>query len=201
MCQRIGLVAAADIDSMPLSPSIHPGTITPSADSKSSSRTPRFFHIIPRGPGSPGGCTDVDRSATTAPLPPWPPKYVPKKPPGPRKTTPCPRAVQCQDTAAHPRQPQRGGGGGVQCFVDGVLIRRAMYRFAGQQPKKNSLVVWQEGMRISRSHFLGRDEEHAAVVLETISATPQPPASPSRPARLPPCRPLPPLPRPVMRGH
>ena len=66
-------------------------------------------------------------------------------------------------------------GTGVQYFVDGVLNRRAMYRFAVQQPKKNPLWMWQEGMRISRSHFLSRDEEHAAVVLEILCATPKPP--------------------------
>ena len=76
--------------------------------------------------------------------------------------------------------------------MDGVLNRRAMYRFAVQQPKKNPLRVWQEGMRISRSHFLSRDEEHAAVVLEILCATPKPPRIP-KPAPQPvPRRPLPP---------
>ena len=47
-------------------------------------------------------------------------------------------------------------------------------------------------MRISRSHFLSRDEEHAAVVLEILCATPRPPRIP-KPAPQPvPRRPLPP---------
>ena len=62
--------------------------------------------------------------------------------------------------------------------MDGVLNRRAMYRFAVQYPKKNPLLVWQQGMWIRRSHFLGRDEEHAAVVLEAIHAAPRPPLEP-----------------------
>ena len=45
-------------------------------------------------------------------------------------------------------------------------------------PKKNPLQVWREGMRISRSHFLGRDEEHAVVVLEILCATPKHPRIP-----------------------
>ena len=49
-------------------------------------------------------------------------------------------------------------------------------------------------MRISRSHFLSRDEEHAAVVLEILGATPKPPRIP-KPAPPPvPRRPLPPPP-------
>ena len=59
-----------------------------------------------------------------------------------------------------------------------------MYRFAVQQPKKNPLRVWKEGMRISRSHFLSGDEEHAALVLEILFATPKPPISPSPPHNL-----------------
>ena len=85
-------------------------------------------------------------------------------------------------------------GGGVQYFVDGVLNRRAMYRFAVQQPKKNPLRVWQEGMRISRSHFLSRDEEHAAVVLEILCATPKPPRIPKLAPPPVPRWPLPPPP-------
>ena len=100
----------------------------------------------------------------------------------------CTRALQYQNTAAHP-----GESGGGQYFVDGVLNRRAMYRFAVQQPKKNPLRVWQEGMRISRSHFLSRDEEHAAVVLEFLCATPKPPRIPKPPPPVP-RRPLPPPP-------
>ena len=83
-------------------------------------------------------------------------------------------------------------GGGVQYFVDGVLNRRAMYRFAVQQPKKNPLRVWQEGMRISCSHFLYRDEEHAAVVLEVLCAIPKHPRIPKPPPQPVPRRPPPP---------
>ena len=67
-----------------------------------------------------------------------------------------------------------------------------MYRFAIQQPKKNPLRVWQEGMGISRSRLLSRDEEHAAVVLEILCATSKPPRIP-KPAPQPvPRRLLPP---------
>ena len=67
-----------------------------------------------------------------------------------------------------------------------------MYRFAVQQPKKNPLRVWQEGMQISRSHFLNRDEEHAAVVLEVLCATPKHPPIPKPPPQPVPRRPPPP---------
>ena len=67
-----------------------------------------------------------------------------------------------------------------------------MYGFVVQQPKKNPLRVWQEGMRISRSHFLTRDEEHAAVVLEILCATPKPPRIPKPPPQPVPRRPPPP---------
>ena len=96
--------------------------------------------------------------------------------------------VRTQDPPTHPKPTVHGPysakalqlirenhGDEVQYFVDGPLNRRVMYRFAMQQPKKNPLRVWQEGMRISRSHFLSRDEEHAAVVLEIVCATPKPP--------------------------
>ena len=120
-------------------------------------------------------------------IPPTTPQVRTQGPPHPPQTH-CSRALQCQNIAAHPGNH----GGGVQYFVDGVLNRRAMYRFAVQQPKKNPLRVWQEGMRISRSHFLSRDEEHAAVVLEILCATPKPPRIP-KPAPQPvPRRPLPP---------
>ena len=126
-------------------------------------------------------------TAMPPPSPPQPPKYVPKDPSNPPQTH-CSRALQCQNIAAHPGESR----GGVQYFVDGVLNHRAMYRFAVLQPKKNPLRVWQEAMRISRSHFLTRDEEHAAVVLEILCATPKPPRIP-KPAPQPvPRRPLPP---------
>ena len=72
-------------------------------------------------------------------------------------------------------------GGGVQHCVDGVLHRRAMFRFAVQNLKKNSLLVWQEGMRIDNSHFLNRHEEHATLLLATIYAAPKPPHIPKPP--------------------
>ena len=40
-------------------------------------------------------------------------------------------------------------------------------------------------MPISRSHFLSSDEEHAAVVLEAISAAPQTPRVPKPPPLTP----------------
>ena len=126
-------------------------------------------------------------TAVPPPSPPQPPKYIPKDPPTPPKPT-----VQGPYSAKTLQLIREYHGTGVQYFVDGVLNRRAIYRFAVQQPKKNPLRVWQEGMRISRSHFLSRDEEHAAVVLEILCATPKPPRIP-KPAPQPvPCRPLPP---------
>ena len=128
-------------------------------------------------------------TAVPPPSPPQPPKYVPKDPPTPPKPT-----VHGPYSAKTLQLIRENHGGGVQYFVDGVLNRRAMYRFAVQQPKKNPLRVWQEGMRISRSHFLSRDEEHVAVVLEILCATPKPPRIP-KPAPPPvPRRPLPPPP-------
>ena len=112
-------------------------------------------------------------TAVPPPSPPQPPKYVPKDPPTPPKPT-----VHRPYSAKTLQLIRENHGGGVQYFVDSVLNRRAMYRFAVQQPKKNPLRVWQEGMRISRSHFLSRDEEHAAVVLEILCATPKPPRIP-----------------------
>ena len=126
-------------------------------------------------------------TAVPPPSPPQPPKYVPKDPPTPPKST-----VHGPYSAKTLQLIRENHGGGVEYFVDGVLNRCAMYRFAVQQPKKNPLRVWQEGMRISRSHFLSRDEEHAAVVLEILCAIPKPPRIP-KPAPQPvPRRPLPP---------
>ena len=73
-----------------------------------------------------------------------------------------------------------------------MLNRRAMYRFAVQGPKTNPLRAWQEGMRISRSHFLSIGEEHAAGVLEILCATPKTPRMPKPAPELVPRRPLPP---------
>ena len=119
--------------------------------------------------------------------PPRPPKYVPKDPPTPSKPT-----VHGPYSAKTLQLIRDNHGGGVQYFLDGVLNRRAMHRFAVQQPKKNPLRVWQEGMRISRSHFLNRDEEHAAVVLEVLCATPKHPPIPKPPPQPVPRRPPPP---------
>ena len=119
--------------------------------------------------------------------PPRPPKYVPKDPPTPSKPT-----VHGPYSAKALHLIQDNHGGGVQYFVDGVLNRRAMYRFAVQQPKKNPLRVWQEGRLISRSHFLNRDGEHAAVVLEVLCATPKHPRIPKPPPVPVPRRPPPP---------
>ena len=126
-------------------------------------------------------------TAVPTPSPPRPPKYVPKDPPTPSKPT-----VHGPYSAKTLQLIRDNHGGGLQYFVDGVLNRRAMYRFAVQQPKKNSLRVWQEGMRISRSHFLNRNEEHAAVVLEVLCATPKHPPIPKPPPQPVPRRPPPP---------
>ena len=126
-------------------------------------------------------------SALPLPSPPRPPKYVPKDPPSPSKPI-----VHGPYSAKTLQLIRDNHGDGVQYFVDGVLNRRAMYRFAVQQPKKNPLRVWQEGMRISRSHFLNRDGEHAAVVLEVLCATPNPPRTPKPPPQPVPRRPPPP---------
>ena len=126
-------------------------------------------------------------TAVPPPSPPQPPKYVPKDPPTHPKPT-----VHGPYSAKTPQVIRENHGGGVRYFVDGVLNRRVMYRFAVQQPKQNPLRVWHEGMHISRSHFLNGEEEHAAVVLEILCATPKPPRVP-KPAPQPvPCRPLPP---------
>ena len=109
-------------------------------------------------------------TAVPPPSPQQPPKYVRKDPPTPPKPT-----VHGPYSAKTVQLIRKNHGGGVPYFADGVLNRRAMYRFAVQRPKKNPLRVWQEGMRISRSHFLSRDEEHAGVVLEVRCATPKPP--------------------------
>ena len=133
-------------------------------------------------------------TAVPPPSPPKPPKYVPKAPPTPSKPD-----VHGPYSAKTLQLIRDNHGGGVQYFVDGVLNRRARYRFAVQQPKKKPLRVWQEGLRISRSHFVSRDEEHAVVVLEVLSPTPNTPVSPSSPHDL--ClvdhRPL----WPVIRWH
>ena len=122
-------------------------------------------------------------------IPPPIPQVRIQGPPNPPKPT-----VHGPYSAKRVQLIRENHGGGVQYFVDGVLNRRAMYRFAVQQPKKNPLRMWQEGIRISCSHFLSRDEEHAAVVLEILCATPKPPRIP-KPAPPPvPRRPLPPPP-------
>ena len=126
-------------------------------------------------------------TAVPPPSPPQPPKYVPKDPPTPPKPN-----VHGPYSAKTLQPIRENHGGGVQYFVDGVLNRRAMYRFAVQRPKKNPLRVWQEGMRISRSHFLGRDKEHAALVLEILCATPKPPRIPKPSPDDVPRQPLPP---------
>ena len=122
-------------------------------------------------------------------IPPATPQVRTQGPAHPPKAH-CTRALQCQNTAAHPGE-SRGWGQ--------VLRRRGAeppsdVPVCWQQPKKNPLRVWQEGMRISRSHFLSRDEERAAMVLEILCATPKPPHIP-KPAPPPvPRRPLPPPP-------
>ena len=122
-------------------------------------------------------------------IPPTTPQVRTQRPPGP---TPSKPTVHGPYSAKTLQLIRDNHGGGVQYFVDGVLNRRAMYRFAVQQPKKNPLRVWQEGMRISRSHFLNRDEEHAAVVLEVLRATPKHPPIPKPPPQPVPRRPPPP---------
>ena len=84
---------------------------------------------------------------TAVPPPsPQPHKYVPKDPPTPSKPI-----VHGPYTAKTLQLIRENHEGGVHYFVDGVLNRRAMYRFAVQQPKKNPLRVWHEGIRINRS--------------------------------------------------
>ena len=56
---------------------------------------------------------------------PQPPKYVPKDPPTPPKPT-----VHGPYNAKTLQFIRENHGSGVQCFVDGVLNRRVMYRFA-----------------------------------------------------------------------
>ena len=112
-------------------------------------------------------------TAVPPPSPPQPPKYVPKDPPTPPKTH-CSRALQCQNTAAHPGE-SRGWGS---------VFRRRGAEPPSDVPDCSSAAQekppggWQEGMRISRSHFFSRDEEHSAVVLEILCSTPKPPSYP-----------------------
>ena len=120
-------------------------------------------------------------TAVPPPSPPQPPKYVPKDPPTPPKPT-----VHGPYSAKTLQLIRGNHGGGVQYFVDGVLNRRAMYRFAVQQPKKNPLRVWQEGMRISRSHFLSRERSMQHWYLKSCVPPQNPPVSPSQPRHL--CR-------------
>ena len=56
-----------------------------------------------------------------------------------------------------------------------------MHWLAVKYPKKHPLLVWRKGMRITRSHFLGTDEKHVAVVLEATSAPPRTQAAPPPP--------------------
>ena len=112
-------------------------------------------------------------TAVPPPSPPQPPQNVPKDPSTPSKPT-----VHARYSAKTLQLIRENHGGRVRYVVDGVLNSRAMYRFAVRQPRKNPLRVWQEGMRISGSHFLTRDEEHEAVVLEILCATPKPPPYP-----------------------
>ena len=121
------------------------------------------------------------------PIPPTTPQVRTQGPPHPPQTH-CSRALQCQNIAAHPGE-SRGWG---------LAFRRrgaeppSDVPVCGSAAQENPLRVWQEGMRISRSHFLSTDEEHAAVVLEIVCATPKPPRIP-KPAPQPvPRRPLPP---------
>ena len=117
-------------------------------------------------------------TAVPPPSPPRPPKYVPKDPPTPSKPT-----FHGPYSAKTLQLIRENHGGGVHNLVDGVLNRRAMYRFAVQQPK-NPFRVWQEGMRISRSHFLTRDEEHAAWCLKSCVLPQNPPVYPSCPLNM-----------------
>ena len=102
--------------------------------------------------------------------------------------THCSRALQCQNSAAHPGESRWWG---------------SMFRRRGAEPpsdvsvcgsaaQEKPLRVRQEGMRISRLHFLTRDEEHAVVVLEILCATPKPPCIPKPPPQPVPRRPQPP---------
>ena len=118
-------------------------------------------------------------TAAPPPSPPRPPKYVPKDPPTPSQPT-----VHGPYSAKTLQLIWDNHGGGVQYFVDEVLERRAMYRFAVQQPKKTHLQPWQEGMRISRSHFLNRTRSMQQWCLKCCVLPQNPPVSPSRPLNL-----------------
>ena len=112
-------------------------------------------------------------TAVPPPSPPQPPKYVPKDPPTPPKPT-----VHGPYSAKTLQLIRENHGGGVQYFVDSVLNRRAMYRFAVQQPKKNPLRLWQEGMRISRSHFLSMTRSMQQWYLKSCVPPPKTPPYP-----------------------
>ena len=74
-------------------------------------------------------CTAVPPPATHNP-----PSTYPRTPQPPPKPT-----VHGPYSAKTLQLIRENHGGGVQYFVDGVLNRRAMYRFAVQRPKKNPL--------------------------------------------------------------
>ena len=126
-------------------------------------------------------------TAVPPPSPPQPPKYVPKDPPTPPKPT-----VHGPYSAKTLQLIRENHGGGVQYFVDGVLNCRAMYRFVVQQPKKNPLRVWQEGMRISRSHFFRGTRSMQRWCLKSRVLPQNPPRIPKPGPQPVPRRPLPP---------
>ena len=123
MSKRTGLAPASIANTAPLSPF----TSNLFNASKSSTETPRYLNpylVALEAVEEALMCT-----AVAPPSPPQPPKYVPKDPPGPPKPT-----VHGPYSAKALQLIRENHGAGVQYFVDGVLNRRAMYRFAVPQP-------------------------------------------------------------------
>ena len=156
-------------------------------------------HPVPPGETSPPSRDAAARAAATSalqeaimftgaapPSPPRPPKMVPKDlwtPPKP--TVWDPLTPKTMELLRDNNGPQ------ARWFVQYVWGLRSRYRFALRNPQRNPLQTWQKGDRISRSHFLSRSEERAALIFDTVDPEPRPPVE-SRPhPRVPPPRPLP----------
>ena len=52
-------------------------------------------------------------------------------------------------------------------FLEAAFGRRAMHMSALVNPNRNPLLLWQQGLSVSRSYFLPRDVEHAVVIPDT----------------------------------
>ena len=120
-------------------------------------------------------------TAVPPPSPPQPPKYVPKDPPIPPKPT-----VHGPYSAKTLQLIRENHGAGVQYFLDGVLNRRAMYRFAVQQPKKNPCGCGRRACELVVRISSARTRSMQQWYLKSCVPPQNPPVSPSQPRHL--CR-------------